>query len=333
MLYPSLLHIENQYSKLLDNHPDIRVGVNLKDRHFLRVSSISELFYDAQDVDLLADLLILCWKDQIPVRLLGHGSNILPSDDGVKGLVITNHCKKLEELSGGIFMVDSGISFQDLFLHLLHCGYGGLEFAVGIPGTLGGALVSNAGAYRNNISKFVEALEVMDHGVRKWVSPDWMEFSYRDSKLRKNSKNSIYILRVQMKFDKKNPWSSYLEAKDYQFQRIKKQPPQPSVGSFFKNVYDKKLANKLENLPVFLKDAGVVPAGFLIMDAGLAGMQFGGARFSQKHANFIINVRNASASEIRELACIAKKKVYEKHGAILEEEVLYIGKWEEKSTV
>jgi UDP-N-acetylmuramate dehydrogenase len=135
------------------------------------------------------------------------------------------------------------------------------------------------------------------------------------------------VLRVRLQLPQGDQKQSYDEARENQRQRISKQPPPASAGSFFKNVNDSELADRLETLPVGLKKAGVVPAGYLIEASGLKGFRMGGAMFGQKHANFILNVGNASASEIRRLALHAKKVVLEKFGVELEEEVLYIGDW------
>jgi UDP-N-acetylmuramate dehydrogenase len=119
----------------------------------------------------------------------------------------------------------------------------------------------------------------------------------------------------------------YDEAREYQRQRISKQPSQASAGSFFKNVYSEDLAHQLPDLPEKLRKAGVVPAGYLIMSVGLGGYFHEGAMFSPKHANFIVNTQNASATAIRRLAEIAKAKVWGRYHVLLEEEVLYLGDW------
>ncbi len=116
---------------------------------------------------------------------LGGGSNILPSDDGVPGLTLINQSHEIQVNPNGEVVADCGYVLQDLFLKTVQGGLGGLEFAVGIPGSLGGALVSNAGAYRSNISEFITSLEVVYQGERSWVEPSFMQFSYRDSILRK----------------------------------------------------------------------------------------------------------------------------------------------------
>ncbi len=305
----------------------IQRHVCMKKHSFLRAGGYAEWLYEAYSVEDLVKVVQLANNHHIPVTLLGSGSNVLVSETGIKGLVVINRCREINIHDDNTVVADCGILFQDLFLKTVHAGLSGLEFAVGIPGTLGGALVSNAGAYRNNISSFVESIEILENGSVSWVGKEWMEFSYRDSKLRGLEHSKALLLRAKLRLSKGNREESIREARDYQVQRILKQPRHASAGSFFKNVYSSELANELESLPESLKKAGVVPAGFLIMEAGLAGFRYGGAMLTKKHANFMTNVGGASASDIRYVAEHAKRVVFAKFRVKLEEEVLYIGNW------
>ncbi len=221
---------------------------------------------------------------------------------------------------------DCGVWFQDLFLATAQAGLSGLEFAVGIPGTVGGALVSNAGAYRANIGDLVTRLEVVEGGHRKEVGPEWLEFSYRDSCLRRGTRQGV-LVSVTLRLTAADPAAIYARASEFQRQRRMKQPPGPSAGSFFKNVYDQVLAESLPSLPDEMRQAGVVPAGYLIMEAGLKGECVGGAWVSPKHANFLMNRRGATARDLRTLAELVKRRVQDRFGVLLEEEVLYLGEW------
>ena len=265
--------------------------------------------------------------------ILGFGSNILPSDDGVPGIVLLNLARRIEIGPGGEVVADTGCSFQDLFLKTTQAGLSGLEYAVGIPGTLGGALVSNAGAYRSCVSEFITELEVVHNGRREWVEPGFMEFSYRDSILRRPDPPQCAVVRVRFQLPSRDRRTSYDEAREYQRQRIAKQPAQASAGSFFKNVSNADLAASLETLPEALKLKGIVPAGYLIEACGLKGFDRGGAMFGERHANFILNVRGATATAIRDLAQIGKRRVSEKFAVELEEEVLYLGDWSRYGSV
>jgi UDP-N-acetylmuramate dehydrogenase len=154
-----------------------------------------------------------------------------------------------------------------------------------------------------------------------------MDFSYRDSVLRRSDETRAVLLQVEMKLPFGEPKKIYDEAREYQRQRIGKQPPSPSAGSFFKNVNSHDLAESLAGLPMPLRAAGVVPAGYLIEAAGLKGYRHGGAEMGKRHANFVLNTANASASDIFHLAQHVKRVVFGQFGVELEEEVLYLGDW------
>ncbi len=188
--------------------------------------------------------------------------------------------------------------------------------------------MSNAGAYRANICDLVEAVEVVERGERKWVGPEWMEFSYRDSRLRRDNLRPATLLAARLRLTPAPKTQIRLKAKDLQMQRILKQPWEPSAGSFFKNVNDLELAQKLPNLPEPMKQKGVVPAGYLSEACGCKGYRVGGAAISRQHGNFLVNLGNATASDVRHVAEHVKARVQEKFGVLLEEEVMYIGAWE-----
>ncbi|HVT12016.1 MAG TPA: UDP-N-acetylmuramate dehydrogenase [Fimbriimonadaceae bacterium] len=305
----------------------IEEGVSLKPYATLRAGGAAEYFVVAETSNELADAAIAAQEASIHTTILGWGSNILPSDDGVPGLVILNNARRIGVARTGEVLADAGAGFQELFLKTAQVGLRGLEFAVGIPGTVGGALVSNAGAYRSCVSEFLTGIEIVVGGERKWVGPEFMEFSYRDSLLRRPNPPQVALLRIRMQLPAGSPKQIYDEAREYQRQRISKQPPPASAGSFFKNVNDPVLAGSLESLPAGLKKAGVVPAGYLIEAAGLKGFRMGGAMLGQRHANFMLNVGNATAFEIRRLAQHAKEVVFAMFEVELEEEVLYLGDW------
>jgi UDP-N-acetylmuramate dehydrogenase len=293
----------------------------------LRTGGPAGTFFVARSLDDLAEAALLAQSQGWRMTVLGSGSNVLPSDQGVPWFVVLNRAARIEVGTGGEVVAECGCLFQDVFLRTAQAGLGGLEFAVGIPGTLGGALVSNAGAYRSNVSEFVTSLEIVHHGRRLWVAPSFMEFAYRDSVLRRDDPPPVVLLRVKLSMPARDRKSIYDEAREYQRQRIAKQPPQASAGSFFKNVTDRGLADRLSGLPQNLREAGLVPAGFLIERAGLPGLRVGGAMVARKHANFIVNTGRATARDIRTLAGLVKRRVEETFGVRLEEEVLYLGDW------
>ncbi len=300
--------------------------VSLRPYTTLRAGGRAETFSACDTLVELETVVRYAHSKNQPLTLLGSGSNVLPSDQGVPGITVVNRAKGIT-VEGQEVTAETGCLLQDLFLRSAQNSLAGLEFAVGIPGTLGGALVSNAGAYRSNISEFLVSMEIQDNGERRWVDPSFMEFAYRDSVLRRPNPPSFVLLQVRLKLPRGNTKDIYDEARDYQRQRISKQPPPASAGSFFKNVNSKRLADSLDNLPERLRGTGVVPAGYLIEKAGLKGYRHKGAMFGERHANFILNVGNASASAIRELAELGKATVQKQFDVLLEEEVLYLGDW------
>ena len=268
-----------------------------------------------------------CQEHGLHLTPIGTGSNVLPSDAGVPGMVAINLTSNISYGDDGDVTCDSGVAFQDLMLQSAQRGLGGLEFAVGIPGSVGGALVSNAGAYRSDISEFLTSLEITHKGKTAWVDPSWMQFSYRDSILRKPEPSEAVIQRIKMKLPKRDPKLIYDEAREYQRQRIGKQPPSASAGSFFKNVISEELSQSIEGLTDGMRKNKVVPAGFLIEACHLKGLRLGGAMIGTRHANFLLNVAGATATELRSLSHHAKRAVRDKFGVELEEEVLYLGDW------
>jgi UDP-N-acetylmuramate dehydrogenase len=297
----------------------------------LRVGGPAALFYKTRDLEEFARISLWAHQNAVPVFVMGHGSNILVSDRGFPALVLYNACERME--IGEETYAETGVSFRELFLKTAQAGLSGLEFAVGIPGTLGGALVSNAGAYRSNIADLLIEIDLVSEGVRKRVPPGWMQFSYRDSLLRRPDAPPTSLLAVRMRLKPDRRHDILKRAREFQLQRILKQPPESSAGSFFKNVYDRALAEQLPNLPMPMREAGVVPAGYLIEACGLKGYAVGGACVSRKHANFLINRGWATASDFDRLARHIECVVYETYGVQLEREVLRVGDWEERADV
>lgn len=293
----------------------------------LQAGGAAKKFVAVCGVDELAEIAVDCQQAGHDLTVLGAGSNVLVADTGIAGRVVVNAARRIAVAKSGEILAETGCAFQDLFLKTLQAGLRGLEFAVGIPGSLGGALASNAGAYRSSVSEFIVELEVVHEGERKWVPPEWMGFSYRDSRLRAPGASGVVVLRVRLQMPMGPMWPGYEEAREYQRQRISKQPPSASAGSFFKNIHDEALAERLPTLPPALKEKGIVPAGFVIEAAGLRGHRRGAAAFGTRHANFLLNLGGASAGELRALAEFVKRRVLDQFGVTLEEEVLYLGDW------
>jgi UDP-N-acetylmuramate dehydrogenase len=305
---------------------EIRENEPMSRHTTLRVGGPARYFWPSTDIDLLADALCDLYATQTPYLLIGHGSNLLMSDRGFHGLVIQNRCKGTR--IGPLTYAECGVSFGSLFQQTAKAGLSGLEWAIGIPGTVGGALVSNAGAYRGNIGPLVRRVRVCHEGAIQTHGPQWLQFSYRDSRIRWENPPRTVVLDIDLELvPDGDPDAILTQAKRYQAERRAKQPLQPSAGSFFKNVNDRALAESLDGLPTALRDAGVVPAGFLNMKAGCTGWREGGALVSEKHANFLVNDGGATASDFRRLADRVRAQVRDRFEVTLEEEVLSVGDW------
>ncbi len=294
----------------------------------LRVGGNARFFYRADNLETLAMVLPALYRAEIPYLFVGHGSNLLMSDAGYPGVVIQNRCKETRIEPTGAVYAECGASLGSLFAQTQRVGLSGLEWGIGIPGTVGGALVSNAGAYRGNIGPLVQTVRAFFGGDVGEFGREWLGFSYRDSRLRNENPPRTVVLSVQMLLEpSSDPGAVMAKAKQYQAERRAKQPLQPSAGSFFKNVQNRDLAARFDDLAPALRDAGVVPTGFLSMKAGCMGWREGGAMVSDKHGNFLVNDGGATATDFRRLADRVKEHVLAEYGVTLEEEVLAVGDW------
>jgi len=316
---------------LVENEPlasHTTFGIGGPARYFYRAKTISDL--------MLAVNLALNLK--IPYLVLGGGSNVLVSDRGFLGLCIKNEARNLSFIKEKAQVIaDSGVPLSRLIIESASYDLGGLEFLYGIPGTVGGAVVSNAGTFGGAIGDFIiSATLLFPDGNAKRVTKKWLNFGYRDCKLRHLVPKPI-ILSIKFQFATNRREEILRKMQHFQKIRAMKQPVDRSAGSFFKNPkVDKIWAQKyLElkgerdlNLRSIIEKTGHIPAGWLLEQAGAKKIRVKAARVSKKHANFIINYKGkATASQIRELAEKLKKAVNEKFGIVLEEEVEYLGEW------
>jgi UDP-N-acetylmuramate dehydrogenase len=279
----------------------MRKNVSLKDKNTFKIGGKAKYFSQPENLDELQHLMVVARKRRIPIRLLGAGSNVLIDDSGVSALVTKLDAPSFKEISvkGDCIYAGSGASLGELVKFAAKRGLSGLEFLAGIPGTLGGALVMNAGAWGQNIAKSVEEVVVLDYNgdVRLLKKKD-LRFAYRKSNLDK-----FIILSAFLKVTKKNKSTINKSIKKYLENRRKSQDnSSPNAGCIFKNPS---------------KDA----AGRLIDLCNLKGKRIGGAVISEKHANFILNKGGAKASDVLRLIALARKEVKRKFNVILEPEL------------
>lgn len=253
-------------------------------------------------------LVELCRKEAVPYTIIGNGSNLLVSDKGIRGVVIEfgNKAQKMQ-WEGSRLTVQAGAMLSKIAHEAAARGMRGLEFAAGIPGTVGGAVVMNAGAYGGEIAQVIQEAEVLTkEGTRKKLSKDELELSYRHSII---PERAYVVLGATFLLEKGDQEEIVHQMDAYMQSRREKQPLNyPSAGSTFK------------------RPEGYF-AGKLIMDAGLRGYQVGGAQVSEKHCGFVINRGEATAKDILTLVQDVENIVEEKYQVRLEPEVKMLGEF------
>ncbi len=271
-----------------------------------RIGGPADLMAMPADAVELRELLTRAARENIPVTLIGNGSNLLVRDKGIRGLVIKlgNMLNDIKA-EGDVITFGSGVSLALASKKAAGLGLSGMEYAVGIPGSIGGAVYMNAGAYDGEMSKVVTKVRVMDmNGAVSEIPAEQLDFAYRHTALQNSGKIVISVTVKLVAGDKEA-----IDAKmaDFSSRRISKQPLElPSAGSMFK------------------RPAGYF-AGTLIDQTGLKGYTVGGAQVSKKHAGFVVNIGGATAADVLQLIKDVQDKVFAAHGVHLEPEVLVLG--------
>lgn len=266
----------------------------------------AELMAQPQSEAELQSLLLKAAEAAVPVTLVGNGSNLLVRDKGIRGLVIKLGSMLRDiKVSGNVLTFGSGVSLAQASKKAAELGLSGMEFAVGIPGSIGGAVYMNAGAYDGEMSKVVKSVRVMDAaGEVSELSAGELDFGYRHSALQGSSK-IVTSVTVELATGDKQAIAEKMA--DFSNRRITKQPLElPSAGSMFKRP------------PGYF-------AGTLIDQTGLRGYTVGGAQVSTKHAGFVVNIGGATAADVLQLISDVQAKVFAAHGVHLEPEVLVLG--------
>lgn len=300
-----------KYIRLTKKLPGVKADVLLAGHTTFKIGGPADLFYEANTTDKIIQAVKLARRLKIPYFILGEGSNLLVSDQGFKGLVIkirsANWRTKLK-IQNSILIAEAGVKLRTLVEETAKADLFGLEFAAGIPGTLGGAVRGNAGAWQQNIGDRVLRVRVLTKkGETKWLSQKDCQFKYRQSRFKKASE---IILEVELQLGE--------GVKKEISKKIKKilkkreiQPKEPSAGCIF--------INPTQRLPIRLS------AGKLIEECGLKGRRIGDAQISLQHANFIVNLGQARAKDVLQLIKLAKTKVQKKFGIKLEKEIYLVG--------
>lgn len=276
----------------------------------------ARLFANVHTTGELAAVVHIAEELKIPYFMLGGGSNMLISDDGYNGLIIKNSIMGLN-LEGTEITVGAGEDLQRLVDFATENGLSGLEFAAGIWGTVGGAIFGNAGAYGSEIGSVLKWGELVDRKGSVRVEPaSYFEFDYRTSKL-KQTREFVARAGIALSPGDKNEIARKV-AEILRTRKDKLPETEHSAGCFFKNIPDKR------------EKFGKLPAGKLLEEVGAKEMRFGGAYVYDKHANIIINDGTANSHEIKRLAEMLKKRVKEKFGIELAEEITFLGDFKEE---
>lgn len=298
----------------------VRTNVLLSKCTTFSIGGPARFLVEVVDGNKLVELLNFLTDEGQNYMVLGGGSNLLMPDEGFDGVVIKINTKELFTDNEKI-IADAGVLLGLAVNMATANSLTGLEWAAGIPGTIGGAVRGNAGAMGKDMSRNIEKVEVWkDREVLEMDRED-CAFVYRGSNFK--NENAV-ILRAWIKLERGEQKNILAQVKEYLGQRQGKFPPYPSAGCFFKNVKLTKWPNYPKDLPTIFIERGTVPVGWLIDQSGAKGLEVAGAAISDLHCNFIVNKNKASQAEILALVDEVKTKVYNKFGIELEEEVVII---------
>ncbi len=294
-----LLFVESFKGRVLFNVP-------MKEYTTLRIGGPADVMAFPKDEADLKHLLSFAGSRGFRVYVIGAGSNILVRDGGIRGIVvnITEGFTDISWVDDERAVVGAGVRLSRLSKECAERGLSGLEFAVGIPATVGGAVCMNAGAYGGEMKDVVEGVEVVNtRGKKNFIPKARLGFSYRHAELPEGA----VIVNVHMKFRRGSRKLIEERMKEFKKRRMRTTPlALPSAGSIFKNPEG-------------------VSAGKLIEDAGLKGISSGDARISEVHANYIVNTGNARAVDVLNLIALMRDRVFAKTGIMLEPEIKVIG--------
>ena len=276
-----------------------------------RLGGPADMLYIAREsTELLATVVAAAWADGVPVRLPGGGANVLISDKGVRGLVVVNAVSGLKVHDDGTIYAESGLSLTTLARRCLRNNLTGFEWAVSVPGTIGGAVVNNAGAHGSNMQASLREITLLEHGQPApcTVPAAELHYDYRTSALKHRQDRRFLVLSALFAFERGDHEAIQARMDANIAHRKHTQPPGASLGSIFKNPPDDY-------------------AGRLIELAGLKGYSIGGAQVSPVHANFFINTGGASARDYYALIMHVRDTVQQATGVALELEVELMGEW------
>ena len=274
-----------------------------------RIGGPADVLIAVTSADELAETVFQLWEMDIPYVILGGGSNVLVSDRGVRALVVLNRAKdvRFEKGSKPKVRAEAGVVIANLARRAASHGLAGLEWAAAVPGTVGGAVYGNAGAFGSDMAGNLIRAELLTENGREFWPVEKMEYGYRTSVL-KQQNLKVVVLSAELRLEHSTKEAVSVKISEFSERRKATQSPGASMGSMFKN------------------PPGDF-AGRLIESAGLKGTRIGTAEISPVHANFFINHGQTKAEDVRALVNLAQKTVAEKFGIDLELEIELIGEW------
>ena len=287
------------------NPENIKCNEPLKQYTMTRLGGNADLFIMPGTEEEAQAVVKYAYENEVPILMLGNGSNMVVRDGGVRGIVLNFSKLDAVEIQGDVVVAQAGALIIDVSKQVAANGLTGFEFACGIPGSIGGAMAMNAGAYGGEVKDvIVDCTVLTQEGERLVLSKDELELGYRKSII---AKNGYYVLNAKFQLEKGDQQEIDAKIADLTHQRESKQPLEyPSAGSVFKRP------------PGYF-------AGKLIQDSGLQGKGVGGAEVSTKHAGFIVNKNNATATDYIQTIQMVQRTVKEKFDVELEMEVKIVG--------
>ncbi len=298
----------NQKLKAILSEENIVRNEPLAKHTTFKIGGPADYFVTPENKDQLKLVIQVCTESNTPYYIIGKGSNLLVGDKGYKGVIIQIY-KKFNriEFDNNIVTAGAGVMLSRLAREAAEHGLAGLQGESGIPGTLGGAVAMNAGAYGYEIKDYIKSATVISQdGELLTLNKEELQLGYRTSIVQKNS---YVVLEATFELSSGKKEDILEEIKEFDKKRAEKQPLEfPSAGSTFK------------------RPEGYF-AGKLIMDAGLRGYRVGDIMVSEKHCGFVVNVGNGTASEVRQLISDVQRIVYEKNQVMLEPEVRFLGEF------
>lgn len=297
----------NWINLFLEKFQNIEVKVNefLKEYTYTKTGGICDVIAFPANIEEVKNIVLWIRENHVPLTILGNASNVIVQDNGIKGIVVMFDKMSHITINDTLVSVDSGVKLVDLSKVVLEHSLTGLEFACGIPGSMGGGVFMNAGAYGGELKDIIHSVTVIDlEGRIKEYSNKDMAFGYRYSKIQETKE---IILNTTLKLEHGEKEKIAEKMNELTILRESKQPLEyPSCGSVFK------------------RPTGYF-AGQLIQNANLQGYRIGGVEVSKKHAGFIVNIDNGTASDYKKLIEHVQKVVFEKFNVLLETEVKFIG--------